>query len=58
MFQRMAERQREQSRRMDALTATGMSSAEAYMRVSCEMEWEERDAIEQAKLADIRENGT
>lgn len=51
-------REQERSHRINALTATGMSSAEAYMRASCAMECEERDAIEQAKLADIRENGT
>jgi hypothetical protein len=58
MFQRMAERLRERDRRADTLKATGMSSAEAYMRVTCEMEHEEWQAAEQRKLDDIRENGT
>lgn len=59
MLQRMADRDRELQRRIEALRLLrGITYTEAHIYASCEMEFEERDAIQQAKLADIRENGT
>lgn len=58
MLQRWSERQKEQRRRAEVYQATGMWPAEAYMRATLDMEHEEWKAIEEAKLADIRENGT
>ncbi len=60
MIKRILERDRERERRVDALLASNktLPRTDAYLCVNCEMEWEERDAAEQEKLRDIRENGT
>lgn len=58
ILERWADRDRERERRVAVLIAAGRSSSDARLIATCDMEWEERDAIQQAKLADIRENGT
>ena len=57
-LKRWTENMAERDRRVQALKAEGMGAAEAFWRATAEMEMEERDAAQEAKLADIRENGT
>ncbi len=60
MIKRILERDRERERRVEAHLAANrtFSRSTAYVYASSDMEWEERNAAEQEKLRDIRENGT
>ena len=60
MLEILAKRSAQRDERIKAMQEESpkMSYGEAYMRVTCEMDWEERNAAEQRKLDDIRENGT
>jgi len=60
IYQRMAERMVERDRRVANLMHAypQMSTEEAYIRVSCEMEHEQWQAAQERKLDEIRKNGT